>query len=451
MKIINKIFNKFNFSTNRRKIFSNIYWAVVGKVVNISSGLLVGIFVARYLGPEEYGLMNYVISYVALFSILATFGFDNIEVRELARRSYPKEQILGTALYLRFFFATATILLIIITLLLFEPDHFTFWMIIVYSLSLIFNTFAIIRNYFTSIVFNEYIVKTEITRTIIGALIKIGLLLVKAPLEWFIISSTFDFFIIASGYIYSYRKKVSHIKSWSFKKEIAFYQIKESFPLLLSGAAIIIYQKIDQIMIRSIIDNKAVGQFAVAAKFAEFIIFIPGIIAQTITPLLVQAREENQKLYELKRQQFMDVMVWGAIGLSLATSLSAKIIITVLYGHAYNEAIPVLQIMAWKAAFASFLLVSGQIIIIQNLQRFAVIRNIIGCLVNVILNFVVIPKWGIIGAAWTAIVTFAVAGYFSHLVIKPYREIFKIQTDSILKGYLRIPKILTKKNENEEN
>ena len=438
LKIIEKLFNRFNLSTNRRKVFRNIYWAVIGKVVNILAGLLVGILVARYLGPEQYGLMSYVICYVTLFSILATFGFDNIEIRELAKKSYPKEQILGTALYLRLFFAIVTILLIIITLVAFEPDRITFWMIIVYSLSLLFNTLNIIRNYFTAIVLNEYVVKTEITSTIIGTSIKGGLLFIKAPLEWFIIASAFDFSIIAGGYLYSYWKIVGAIKKWSFSKEIAFYQIKESFPLLLSSAAIIIYQQIDQVMIRNMIDNKALGQFAVASKLTAFVLFLPNVIAQTVTPLLIQAYQTNSSEYEKKRKLFMDMMVWGSILMALILSFCARWIIPFLFGKEYFAAIPVLQIMAWKAVGMSLSSASGQLIIIEGLQKYAVIRNFVGLVVCIILNLLLIPRWGIIGSAWATIATVAFSGYFSNYFIVPYRKIFKVQSISIISGWKSI-------------
>ncbi len=439
--LFSKIKNKINLKGNREKIFKNVFWAVLGKVVNILSGLFVGILVARYLGPEQYGLMSYVISYVTLFSIFSTFGFDNIEIRELAKNKHPKEEILGTALYLRLFFAFCTLLLITLTVIFFEADRFTLWMILIYSLSLVFNAFTVIRNYFTSIVNNEFVVKSEILRTVIGALIKIVLLFLKAPLEWFIITSTFDFLIIAWGYLYSYRKKAGKIKQWKFNKDIALYQIKESFPLLLSGTAILLYQKIDQVMIRNIIDNETVGQYAVGAKLAEFIIFIPMIIAQTITPLLVQAREKDLKLYEIKRTQFFDIIIWSTILFSLLLSISAKPLITILYGSEYIDAIPVLQIMAWKAVFAAMFASSGQIIIVENIQKYAVIRNLYGCLFNVLLNLLLIPIIGISGAAIVSIFTLLITGYISHILIKPYRNIFKLQTNSIVFG---LPRLISK-------
>ena len=432
------ILPKFVLTPNRLKIVKNVYWAVLGKIVAILSGLLVGIFVARYLGPEQYGLMNYVISYVTLFSILATFGLDNIEIRELAKNGSVKEKILGTAFTVRLLFALITILLIFITLLVFESDSFTFWLIMIYSLYLILSSLNVIRNYFTAIVLNEYVVKTEIARTVIGVGIKLFLLINHYSLVWFILASTFDFILIGSGYLYSYQKKVGPVKEWNFNREVAKILIKESFPLLLSGTAIVIYQKIDQVMIRNMIDNSAVGQFAVASKITELVIFLPSIIIQTIAPMLVQAHQKDAVLYNKKKQQFMDIMVWGSILFALPISLSAHLVISLLFGKTYAEAIPVLQIMAWKAVFVALSFSSGQLIIIEGLQKFAVLRNIIGCVICVLLNLLLIPKWGIIGSAWATIITMFFAGYLANFLIKPYRYLFGLQTTAILSGWKRI-------------
>jgi len=438
VKLKDIITSRLKLTNNRKKIFKNLYWAVLGKIVNILSGLFVGILVARYLGPTNYGLMNYVISYVTLFSILANFGLDNIEIRELSKPNINKDLILGTAFILRLFFSITTIFLICITLLLFETDRFTFLMVIVYSSSLILSTVNVIRNYFTSIVLNEYVVKTEIARTLVGASIKILLLYYHFSLGWFITASAFDFLLIASGYLLSYRNKVGAILKWKYSKETAKHLISESFPLLLSGTAIIIYQKIDQVMIRNMIDNAAVGQFAVASKITELAIFIPMVIAQTVTPLLVKARQEDLYLYKKKRQQFMDIMIWTAIGMSFIMFITASPAIKILYGNKYIDAIPVLQIMAWKTMFVALFVSSGQIIIIENIQKYAVLRNITGCFIAVILNWVLIPRYGITGSALATIFTMSVTGYFSHVFIKPYKYLFKLQSNSIGLGLKRI-------------
>jgi O-antigen/teichoic acid export membrane protein len=435
MKLIDRILSKTRLSANRRKVVANVFWAVSGKVVKIISGLLVGIMVARYLGPDQFGLMNYVISYVTLFTVFSTFGLDGIEIRELSKNNEDKDTILGTAFTLRLIFALATILLVLATLRRFESDKYTFAMVMAYSLSLIFMTLNVIRNYFTSIILNEYVVKTEISRTIIGSVIKVVLLLNHCSLTWFIVASTFDFLLIGGGYLYSYRKKVGSILSWRFDASVAKLLTRASFPLLLSGTAVVVYQKINAIMIRNMMDNAAVGQFSVAAKITELGVFIPLVIAQSVTPLLVKAHQEDAKRYREKCQQFMDIMVWSSIIMALFLSLLANPVIRFLYGEQYAAAIPVLQIMAWRTVFMALSSSSAQMIIIENLQRYAVMRNLVGLVVSVGLNFLLIPKWGVVGSAFAMVATMAFAGYFSHFAIRPYHYLVPMQTKAIFLGW----------------
>ena len=311
--MINQIVNKFNLSPTKQKVVRNIAWAITGKFFTMLSSLLVGIFVARYLGPEQYGLMSYVISYVALFQVLANFGLDQIEIREESKVPAERDKIIGTSFVLKITLAILTILLVSITSWIFEADSFTKWMILLYSSSMIMNCFCVIRNYFTALVWNEYIVKTEITRTFVGAGFKIALLFLNASLVWFITALLLDTILIASGYLVAYSKKIDSVNKWCFDKTLAKYLITQAFPLLLSGAAIIVYQKIDQIMIGNMIDKESVGYYAVAGAFVNIVGFIPIILSQTITPILVRAYRENVKIYREKSHLFMNVATWIVI------------------------------------------------------------------------------------------------------------------------------------------
>lgn len=422
---------------NKKKIFNNVFWAMLGKVVNMGAALFVGILVARYLGPENYGVMNYVISYVALFSVIATFGLSNIEVRELSRVPQNKDKILGTCFCLRFAFTTLAYILIIASVYIYKTDTFTKTMILMYGLSLYTTScFEVIRNYFTSIVKNEYVVKSEIARTLIGASIKVILLFVHAPLWCFIAAIAFDTVLVASGYVISYNKVVGKIRDWKYDQTIVRYLINQSFPLLLSGAAIIIYQRIDQVMIGNMIDKQSVGYFATAGKFLDLILFLPTVLTQTVTPLIVKTKENgNIEEYRYKSYQFISVVVWISIVLAAFVSILAYWMIYCTFGIQYIAAVPVLQIMAWKTVGMAISSSGGQLIIIEKLQKWAVFRNLAGCLVCVVLNFVLIPKYGVVGSAFVTIITLFVSGFLANYLIPPYRHIFKMECKALLYGW----------------
>ena len=433
-----KIVDKLHLAGNKKKVALNIFWAMLGKIVNMAGALLVAILVARYLGPENYGVMNYVISYVAMFMVLSEFGMSSIEIRELSSNPDKKESILGTCFVIRLIFSVITYILIVITLWVFKTDSFTTSMILLYSLSLFANTLQLIRNYFTSIVKNEYVVKSEISRTIIGAIIKIVLVCLNCSVEWFIFASLLDTVLVASGYFFSYRTIVGKITCWKFEKNMVWYIIKESFPLVLSGAAVVIYQRIDQVMIGNMIDKSSVAYFATAGKFLDLVIFLPMVLTQTITPLLVVVKEENYKKYVQKKYQFLSVVLWISIILSVFLSVSSYWLIYYSYGEKYLSAVPVLQIMAFNTVGMALSSSSGELIIIEKMQKWDVIRNLIGCIVCVTLNYLLIPKYGIVGSAWVTILTLFSSGLLGNFMIPRYRPIARLQLKALFLGWKEV-------------
>lgn len=430
-----------HLSPTKEKVIRNVVWAVTGKVVTLLGGLLVGIFVARYLGPEQYGLMSYVMSYVSLFQVLALFGMDNIEIREESKTPREKDKIIGTAFGLKLVFAVVTMGLIALTAWLFETDSFTKWMIILYSTSMIMNSFGVIRNYFTSLVWNEYIVKTEITRTLIGAGIKVVLLLLHAPLVWFIVATLFDTVLIAGGYLVSYRSKIDSVRKWQFDKDTAKYLIRQSFPLAVSLSAVLIYHRIDQVMVGKMLTNIELGYYSVACKFVEIIMFIPTILAQTIVPVLVRIHKQNFSAYRSKTQQFVNITVWMCIILSVLIALSSHWIILYTFGEQYLPATIALQVLVFKSVGDALSATAGNMIIIESKQKYAWIRSVTACFVCVGLNLVFIPRWGIVGTAIASILTYLYAGTFSNIFIPQYWFVLKSQLIALFLGWKDVFKL----------
>ena len=441
MHIIDDIIKKCNLSENKEKIVRNLFWAVLGKTVTLLGSLFVGIIIARYLGPKQYGLMNYVISYVSLFQVFALFGLDNIEIRETAGNLGEYQTIVGTAFGIKLILAIITLVAIIVTALWLEADSNTIVLISIYSLSVILNTFTVIRNYFTAIVQNEYIVKSEISRTLLGAGIKVLLLLQHASLIWFVIAYTFDWFLLGSGYYISYKKVVGNISDWKFNWGYARYLLRESFPLLLTSAAVIIYQRIDQVMIGQMIDKESVGFFSVASRIVEILIFVPMILVQTITPVLVQKRKESESVYKTKAQLFMNVTIWSTFIVAIITSCLAYWTILVLFGDTYLPAVPVLQVMAFKSVSVALSTTAGHMLIVEGIQKYAIFRDTFGCIVCVTLNYLLLRQYGIVAAAFVAIISNIAAGYIADAFIPAYRHLFITQTKAILFGWKDMFKI----------
>ena len=432
-----------DISEKKKKALKNIAWAICGKIFSLLSILVVGIIVARYLGKEQYGIMNYVISIVAIFQVFADFGLDFIQIREESKNPHLRDRIIGTVYGLKLFFAILTLLAIYITVSIFIDEVSIRSYIMLYALSIIMNTTWVSRNHFTSMVWNEYVVKTEILRNVIGMVIKVGLVLLHLPLIWFICSLLFDSFLLATGYLVSYTKKIDSIRKWSFDKTLAFYMIRQAFPLLLSSAAIIVYNKIDQVMIGDMIDKANLGIYSVAIRFTELLVFVPTIIAQTISPMLVEMHKTDAARYEECSRIFVNVTVSLCIILALMTSLLSYPIVYVTFGKTYIGAASVLSILAFKVIGDALSQTSGQLIIIEGQQKYAPIRNIIGCVACIILNLILIQRYGIHGAAYTALITIFISGTLANFLIPSYNGIFYKQLKALCVGWKDIIHIKT--------
>lgn len=431
---------RFRLSEKKSMVAKNLFWAVVGKVTTLLGSLFVGVIIARYLGPEQYGLMNYVISYVQLFQIIAVFGLDSIEVREEASGKEDFRVIIGTAFVVKMVLGGATVGLTVLTSLVMNADSYTTLLVAVYSMSMVANAFNVIRNYFTAIVQNEYVVKSEIARTLLGAAVKVALLFSGAGLTLFVLASAFDYVLLAAGYFVAYKKKIGSMAEWRFDCRYASYLLKESFPVLLTSAAVIIYQRIDQVMIGQMIDNTSVGYFSVATRIVEILVYIPTILAQTLAPVLVSSRQVSEAKYRGQAQTFMNVALWLTALASAVTSILACWMVQLLFGTQYLPAAAILQVLAFKAMAMALSSTAGSMLIIEELQRFAIFRDVLGCVACIVLNYFLLPVYGIMAAAVIAIVSNVVAGYVADALIPSYRHLFVMQTKALLFGWRDILK-----------
>ncbi len=422
-------------SDNRKNILQNLGWSVVGKMTTLTGSLVVGLIVARYLGPERYGLMNYVISVVFLFQTLSVFGLDQIEVREEARAPQDFRSIIGTAFAIRLVLAAIALSAVVAWAWIFEEDAYVSAMICLYALTILCGTLNVVRNYFMAIVQNKYVVKSEITRTLVGMTVKIALYLAGASLTCFIAACAFDFVLLASGYVVAYRRRVGPLSEWRFDARWCRLLLRESFPLLLTTAAVVVYQRIDQVMIGRMVSKESVGYFSTASRFVEVLMYIPMMLAQTISPVLTRIRSRSEQVYAARAQTFMNISVWLSIFAGGLTSILSYWIILLLLGPAYLPAVGVLQVMAFKAASVALSNTAGTMLVVEGLQKWAIFRDLLGCLVCVGLNWILLPRYGIMAAAYVAIASNIAAGWLADLFIPAYRHLFRMQTRALCLGW----------------
>jgi O-antigen/teichoic acid export membrane protein len=413
------------------RYFKNTSWLMGERVLRMVVGLFVGIWVARYLGPEEFGLFSYAQSFVGLFMAIATLGLDGIVVRELVKDQSKRDALLGTAFILKLIGAFIVLLLLFFTVNIISTDAQTKLLIIVIASATIFQSMNVVDFYFQSKVLSRYVAFANMFTLLISSAVKVWLILNDAPLIAFAWVVLFDSAILSLGYLYVYLKIGYRIKQWSFDKALAQRLLKDSWPLILSGIVISIYMKIDQVMIKEMLGAEAVGQYAAAVRLSEAWYFIPMVIASSLFPAIIEAKKQSEKLYRERLQKLYDLMVWIAVAIALPLTILSDWVVGLLYGEQYIQAGSVFMIHIWAGIFVFLGVASGKWLLVENLQKYAFLRTFVGVVVNIILNIVLIRKFGIEGAATATLVSQIVAAYLYDLFNEKTRCVFYMKTKSV--------------------
>jgi len=420
--IFNKIFLKLSYlSTN--KYTENTYWLLAERIIRISINLFITIYLVRYLGPQKFGLLSYAISYFSIFSSFASLGLDNILVRELVSDADKKNLLLGTSIYLRLIAASATILLVMIAILVTGEDFLTSILIISISSSVIFQSFNVIDYYFQAMVQSKYVVYSQFVSLIIASVVKILLIYYKANLIYFAITITLESILLALGLYFIYKKYNFGKLNWQFSYEVSKKLLKDSFPLILSSIVIAVYMKIDQIMIKKMLTDSELGFYASAVKVCESFYFIPMALTNSVFPAIINAKKKGEKFYKIRLQQLYNSVTWISIGITIPITIFTPQIITSLYGEKFISASPVLQIYIWSTVATFWGVASSQFLIAENFTKISFYRTLIGMITNVVLNFILIPRIGIIGSAIATLISYSAATFSLVLWKDTYKQI----------------------------
>ena len=433
MKINNILKDKIKeieLSAGFKKYFVNTGWLFFERIVEMAVTFLVGVYVARYLGPANFGLLSYSVSFVGLFAGIATLGLDNIVVRELVKDEKKRDELLGTTFILKVIGAILAIGILTIAIRFTNNDDFTNLLIFIIVIGTIFQSFNVIDFYFQSKVLSKYTVYAQIFSTIVGSIIKLLLIYYNMGLIYFTMVTLLQSIILASGLMVMYVRQKSSLFKWRINFDLTKRLLNDSWPLIFSGIAISIYMKIDQVMIKNMLDAKAVGNYAVAVRLSEVWYFIPMAITNSLFPAIINAKKISEKLYYERLQKLYDLMVWLAMGIALPIMLLSNNIINILFGIQYQEAAGVLRIYVWAGVFVFLGCASGRWFLVENLQLLGSIYSFLGSILNVLLNILLIPKYGIIGAAWATLISYLITTNFILIVSKKTRKNFVLLLNS---------------------
>lgn len=383
----------------------------VGRVGSLVIKMVVSIILARYLGRGNNGIINGGVAYIYFFSAIATLGLDQFIVKELHQFPDNRDQILGTSFWMKVFAGIFCIPIIYLAFLIYPAKGTPYSYIFILSIIGIIQAFNVIDAYFQSQVQSKYIMQVQIVGNILSAIIKLLMIYTRQPLVYFVYAYTFDFLLLSIGYYFTYQRKQRTILNWSFNFKLANKLLLFSWPLIISGIMVSLYMKIDAIMLQNMAGVKEAGAYATVAQFSEAWNFIPAVIVTSLFPAILNAKRDDAARYKKRIQHLYDLMVYLSLPVAVIITFASPLIYKLLTPE-YAYAAPTLSVHIWSGVFVFLGAASSQYLIAENFNKLTFIRTGFGAIVNIVLNLILIPHMGMMGAAIATLVAYASATFF---------------------------------------
>lgn len=380
-------------------------------LVRIFSAIFVSIYVARYLGPEDFGIINYALAIVAVFMVLARLGMDSILVRDIAKSPEKTSEYMGTAFILMSISAIFVSLILCLLIYFFENDVSTRIYIWVVALGLIFQVFLVVDYDFQAQVQAKYSSIAKSLALGLSSSVKIYLVWIQADLLFFAIAYMLDHIIVAGLLITTHFIKKRPNFLFVFDKQLVKPLLSSSWPMVLAALATILYMRIDQIMIKNMLGAHELGLYAAAVKIYEGWIIVPYVLSISMLPAIVKLKSTSIERYEASLTKLFALVFWSGMICALIVTIGSDWIIRVTFGVSFEGASPVLMIIMWTSAFAALGFVSARYLTVENLEKKIAVRTFIALILNIILNLLLIPLYGIVGAALSTLFSVIVANY----------------------------------------
>jgi polysaccharide transporter, PST family len=390
-----------------KRILDNITWLFLDKVARLGMGLVVGIWVARYLGPQQYGLLNFGVATVALFGIFVRLGLQSIVVRDLVNDPGGTGVTIGTAAVLQVLGAVLAYTLLAFVITYLRPDdELARLVVLLLGLTLFMKAFDTATYWFEAKVISKYLVWMSNTVFLILSAVKVVLILTGAPLLAFVWVTVADAVIVGIGSVVLFLKIWPGGRLLRFDGTRARGLFSDSWPLFLSSAAVVVYMKIDMVMLAQMAGDEAAGIYAAATKVSEPWYFIPTIIVASVFPSIIKTKKRQPALYYQRLQRLFDLMIWLAIAFSIPMTFLSGALIRFLFGADYFEAGGVLAIHIWASIFVFYGLAWSKWGILEGHSNKILYLHVFALLANVALNAILIAPLGAQGAAIATVASY---------------------------------------------
>ena len=413
----------------RNNVINNTVWIVGCKIVQSVLQLVINMLSARYLGPSNYGLINYASSIAAFCIPIMQLGMRSTLVKEIVDRPEKEGQTMGTAIGMS---VISSILCIIgittFTVIANGDEKTTVIVCLLYSTSLIFQALEMVQYWFQAKLISKYTSLTMLFAYIVVSIYKTILLITRRNIYWFTVAQVIDFFIIAVVLLFIYKRVGGQKLTFSFKrgKEL----LSKSRYYIISGMMVTIFAQTDKIMLKFMVGDSGVGQYSAAVASAGLTGFIFAAIIDSFRPSIIESKKAGSTNYGKKVGILSAIIIYLSLLQSLGMTLFSDLIVYILYGEDYAQSAGILMVLVWYTTFSYMGSVRNIWILAEEKHKYLWIINMSGALGNIALNLALIPIWGVQGAAIASLVTQIFTNFIIGFIMPPIRDFNKL----MLKG-----------------
>jgi PST family polysaccharide transporter len=416
-----------------RPIIGNASWLVADRVVRMSVNVGLTVMIARYLGARQFGEFNYAWAFVSLFSSLATFGLDSVVVRDLVSVPAQAQVTLGTAFAIRLCGGLLAFVAAGAGVAVARPgERLLLELTLVMGAAAVFQSADVFDFWFQSRVRSKNSVYARNLAFLISASLRAILVWERAPLIYFACCVFLEAFLASVGLLTVYRRAGQRVGTWRVQMRRCGELLHLGWPLMLSGLAIMIYMKIDVVMIGSLLGDRATGIYTAATRISEIWYFVPAAIVTSVAPSIAAAKTTNDKVYYARLERLFRWLTLFALFVALAMTVGSSALVRLLFGRDYQAAGPILAVHIWAGLFVSLGVAQGLWDVNECLVRLALFRTATGAAANVALNMLLLPRLGPMGAAVATVISYAVSAFFLNALHPRTRRIFRLQLRALL-------------------
>ena len=413
------------------RVVKNAGWLIGGKVFQILINLVVGLLTARYLGPGNYGLINYAAAYTAFFSSICSLGINSVIVKEFVDNPGKEGEILGTSFVMRIVSSVLSACTIVsISYVLDAGDLDTIVVVGLSSIGLVFHVFELYNYWFQSRLQSKKTAIASLAAYTITALYKLILLAQGRSVRYFALATSVDYVCVAIVLYFFYRREQGSklTFSWTYGKKL----LAKSCHYILAGLMVSVYAQTDKIMLKQMIDDAAIGYYATANSLCNMWCFVLGAIIDSLFPSIMRAYNVNKTEYDKLNRILYAIVFYVCAFVAVLFTIFGEWVVRLLYGDAYLPAAIPLKVLTWYTAFSYLGVARNAWIVCENKQKYLKYIYVSAALANVILNLLLIPVWGTTGAAVASLIAQIVTVMVAPFFIREMRPNAMMMLDAIL-------------------